>query len=162
MKDLLDKISSYQIFNYLFPGAVFVALAEWATPYTFIQDDLLIGAFVYYFIGLVVSRVGSLAVEPAIRWSRIVAFADYKDFIKACKNDEKIELLSEVNNTYRTLCSLFLLLLLLKFYGWIAHYWIWLDAIAKPLGLFALLCLFVLSYKKQTEYLVKRVEVAKK
>ena len=28
MKDLLDKLSSYNIFNYLLPGVVFVAISH--------------------------------------------------------------------------------------------------------------------------------------
>lgn len=31
MKDLLDKLSSYNIFNYLLPGIIFTALVEMLT-----------------------------------------------------------------------------------------------------------------------------------
>ena len=37
-------------------------------------------------------------------------FAPYKDFVRACDRDPKLELLSEQNNMYRTLCALFLAL----------------------------------------------------
>jgi hypothetical protein len=64
MKEILDKLSSYNLFNYLLPGIIFVVLASEITRYSFIHDDIVIGAFLYYFIGLVISRFGSLAIEP--------------------------------------------------------------------------------------------------
>jgi len=103
MKDILSKLSSYNLFNYLLPGIIFVVLATKVTHYSFIQQDILIGAFLYYFIGLVISRLGSLVIEPLLKCLLFLQFADYKDFLAASKKDEKIELLSEVNNTYRTL-----------------------------------------------------------
>jgi hypothetical protein len=57
MKELLDKISSYNLFNYLLPGVLFATLAEYLTSYHLVQDDLVVGAFVYYFMGLVVMAV---------------------------------------------------------------------------------------------------------
>ncbi len=117
MKDLLSKLSSYNLFNYLLPGIIFVVLAKDLCNYSFIQQDIVIGVFLYYFIGLVISRFGSLVIEPLLRHVSFLKFADYKDFVAASKIDEKIELFSEVNNTYRTLCSLFILLGLLKIYG---------------------------------------------
>lgn len=65
MKDLLDKISSYNLFNYLFPGILFAVISKEFTSYSLLQDNLIVGAFIYYFIGLVVSRFGSLVIEPA-------------------------------------------------------------------------------------------------
>ena len=100
MVDLLSKISSYDLFNYLLTGIIFVILADSFTRYSFIQQDIAIGLFLYYFIGLVISRVGSLAIEPLLKRIAFLKFADYKDFISASEKDKKIELLSEVNNTY--------------------------------------------------------------
>lgn len=58
MKEILEKVSSYNLFNYLLPGTVFVFVLSKISGYNFIQKDLLIGAFLYYFIGLVISRIG--------------------------------------------------------------------------------------------------------
>jgi hypothetical protein len=116
VKELLEKLSSYNLFNYLLPGIVFVVLAARVTRYSFIQQDIVIGAFVYYFIGLVISRVGSLVIEPLLKRTSFVKFADYSHFVAASKADTRIEVLSEANNSYRTLCATFLVLLLLKGY----------------------------------------------
>ena len=125
MKDLLDKLSSYNIFNYLLPGTIFAGLGEQLTSHSLIQDNLLIGLFLYYFIGLIISRIGSLTVEPFLKWIKLVQFADYKDYVKASELDPKIELFSEQNNMYRTLCSLFMTLLLFKIYDEIKNALSW-------------------------------------
>ncbi|MCQ9208569.1 MAG: hypothetical protein NG712_04240, partial [Omnitrophica bacterium] len=67
MKELVQKLSSYNLFNYLFPGIVFVIILKEMTSYSLLQENFITGAFVYYFIGLVVSRFGSLVVEPLLK-----------------------------------------------------------------------------------------------
>ena len=163
MKDLLDKLSSYNIFNYLLPGTLFVGLGKEISSYSFVQDNLLIGLFLYYFIGLIISRLGSLILEPLLKNKKIkfVKFAPYEDFVKASKLDPKIEIFSEQNNMYRSLCMLSIALILLKIYDLV-----WgsrsLDNVTIIfIFLIGLLVLFLFSYKKQTEkYVVKRVKIA--
>ena len=161
IKNILSKLSSYNLFNYLLPGIVFVVLANKFTHYSFIQQDIVIGLFLYYFIGLVVSRFGSLVIEPLLKRLLFLQFADYKDFVAASKSDEKIEMLSEVNNTYRTLCSLFIILLLLKLYEKICGRYTFLkewDAIGLAV---LLLVMFLFSYRKQTNYIKKRINASR-
>ena len=117
MKEIIDKLSSYNLFNYLLPGIIFAVIAKDFLPFHFIQEDVIIGAFVYYFIGLVISRFGSSVIEPVLKRFRFLKFSDYSDFVSASKNDPKLEILSEANNVYRTFCSVFILLLLLKLYN---------------------------------------------
>lgn len=157
MKDILSKLSSYNLFNYLLPGVIFAVLASEVTQYSFTQHDIVMALFMYYFIGLVISRFGSLAVEPLLKWVSFLHFADYKDFIAASKKDDKLELLSEVNNTYRTLCSLFTLLLLLKLYEKIEGTFPVLKEWHTIVLAALLLLIFLLSYKKQTSYITKRI-----
>lgn len=158
MKELLDKISSYNLFNYLFPGILFAVLSKEITTYSFLQENLIIGGFVYYFIGLVVSRIGSLIIEPILRKLSFLKFADYKDFISALQKDSKIELLSEINNMYRTLTSLFILLILLKVYELIESNLPILKDWNSYILLALLLFMFLFSYRKQTTYIIKRIK----
>jgi len=160
MKDLIDKLSSYNIFNYLFPGIIFAAIGTRATSFPLLFDDIVIGVFVYYLYGVVVSRIGSLLLEPFLRWAKFVQFASYADFLAASKVDEKIETLSEQNNMYRTLASVFLCVLLL----------VGVDAIQKRFPSIAdhvlqgvivlLIILFVWSFRKQTQYISSRITSA--
>ena len=160
MLELLDKISSYNLFNYLLPGVLFAVMASKLTHYSFLGYDVVVAAFLYYFIGLVVSRFGSLVVAPVLRFTGFIKFADYKPFIAASKKDPKIELLSEANNTYRTLCSLFLLLFLLKLYERLSARWPLFERF-HLLGLVLLLLItFVFAYRKQTEFIRKRIDAS--
>lgn len=157
MKVLLDKLSSYNIFNYLFPGILFSILADKLTSYTIIQPDLILGVFLYYFIGLLVSRVGSLLVEPVLKKIGFIKFAPYQDFVSASKKDNKLELLSEANNMYRTFVSLFLCLLLLKFYSYLSGKYLLMQDWQTEILVTFLLGIFLFSYRKQTQSITKRI-----
>ena len=162
MESLLEKLSSYNIFNYLFPGILCAVIIDHITEIPIIHSDLLTGMFVYYFIGLVASRIGSLAVEPFMKLIKVIEFAPYSDFITAAKVDSKIEVLSEQNNMYRTLIAVFLLV----------GFTVLLEEVVACLGLsqttikycmvLLFLALFCFSYSKQTRYLKERIDTYKK
>lgn len=158
MKDLLDKISSYNLFNYLLPGILFVCISKYFTDYNFIQDNNFIGVFLYYFIGMVISKFGSLFVEPILIKISFLKFADYKSFIVASKKDEKIELFSEVNNTYRTIIALFIILLLVKTYNYFQVRWNISINITYLIVVVVILVIFLFSYRKQTNYITERIK----
>ena len=158
MNELLAKLSSYNIFNYLFPGVVFVVLLRKISGYDFIQKDIVTGAFLYYFIGLIISRVGSLFIEPFLKWIKFLEFAEYSKFVSASKVDAKIDLFSEVNNMYRTLCSLFLLLVVSKAYERYLSELSFFKHYGSVLAVVLLLLLFIFSYRKQTSYITKRID----
>jgi len=191
MKELLDKLSSYNLFNYLLPGPIFVAASRPITSHTFRDENiapdnllnyLLPGAilvatsrgitshtfrdeniaielFLVYFIGMVISRLGSLTIEPAMKKVKFIKFAPYKEFVRASLKDTRIDLLSEQNNTYRTLCAVFPALGILKLYDLAAEGW---PRTARTLVLVGLFLLFALAYRKQTEYVRKRIDATPK
>lgn len=161
MKDLLDKLSSYNIFNYLLPGVLFAAFVDALTSLNVLQKDIVIGVFVYYFLGAVVSRIGSLFVEPLLRKVGFITFAPYEDFVRASKADPKLEVLSEANNMYRTICALMLTVAAVDLYDYASQYFPLLRAVAPIVCIVGLLGLFLLSYKKQTSYIMKRIAVHK-
>ncbi|MEZ6104464.1 MAG: hypothetical protein R3E01_36465 [Pirellulaceae bacterium] len=158
MKEIIEKLSSYNVLNYLVPGALFAILGEQITAYTFARSDVVTGLILYYFIGLVISRLGSLLIEPALKKLKFIKFAAYPDYVAASATDAKIDTLSEANNTYRTLCTLFLSLGLLKVYELLANRLTWTPV--KALGVFCgvLFLLFLFSYRKQTNYISQRVK----
>ena len=158
---MLNKLSSYNLFNNLLPGILFAILASKLTRYSFIQPDIIIGVFLYYFIGIVISRFGSLIIEPALKRVSFLRFADYKDYISASKADETIEILSEVNNMYRTLCSLLVIILLLKIYQEVASKFPLLEEWGLIILYGLLLVMFLASYRKQTNYITKRIVAIK-
>lgn len=161
MKELLDKLSSYNIFNYLLPGVLFSVLASKMTELELIQKDIVVGVFVYYFVGLIISRFGSLIIEPLLRKTKFLKFADYKDFIQASAKDGKIEILSEANNMYRTFIATFLLLGLMKLYFLLATKWSFLTDWSDWILVILIIGMFLFSYRKQTNYITKRINSQK-
>jgi hypothetical protein len=161
MKELLDKISSYNLFNYLLPGIIFAALAQDMIRFPVLQRDVFSAVFLCYFVGLAISRFGAVILEPLLKWLRFVRFADYRDFVHAAKKDDQVALLSEVNNTYRTLCALFILLLLLKLCTKIEGSFPSLRDWNGTALAIVLLVLFLFSYRKQTAYVTKRIDANK-
>lgn len=160
MKEILEKLTTYNLFNYLLPGVLFVVSLDMLTSYSLIQKDLILGAFVYYFAGLVISRFGSLVVEPILKKMSFLKFANYADFVSASKQDSKIETLSEANNMYRTFTAMLVLLLLLKTYDLVAIKLPILNEYGFGTLVILLLVMFLFSYRKQTAYIVKRINSA--
>ncbi len=158
MNELLSKLSSYNLFNYLVPGVLFAIISTEITPYHFLQKEIVLGLFLYYFLGIVVSRFGSLVIGPVLKRLRFVKFAEYRAFVLASKKDPQIEILSEVNNTYRTLSSMCCLLLFLKIYARFEMEFPLVKAWSGTALILILLLMFAFAYRKQTQFIVKRIK----
>lgn len=160
MKDILDKLSSYNIFNYLLPGVLFAVFGSRLTGIPLLSEDLVIGVFLYYFYGLVVSRVGSLIIEPILKKFAYIKHESYEKYVAAVKADSQLGVLLEVGNMYRTLAALFICLLATML----------CEELSKQIGMgvvsASVLCLvlfstlFVISYRKQAAYISARVKAA--
>lgn len=161
MKEILDKLSSYNIFNYLLPGVLFSLLVSKMTELELIQKDLVVGVFVYYFVGLIVSRFGSLIIEPLLKKINFLKFAEYKDFVSASAKDKKIETLSEANNMYRTFIATFILIGLVKLYYLLTAEWTFLNDWNDWILVVLIIGMFLFSYRKQTIYVTKRINSQK-
>ncbi|MFK5938591.1 MAG: hypothetical protein QM497_09385 [Sulfurimonas sp.] len=129
---------------------------EKITSYSIIHKDMLIEAFLAYFIGLVISRISSIIIEPCLKKVGFVKFTEYKDFVLASKSDKKIELLSESNNMYRVFISSFFILIIVILYE--KYLQDILTGYTSYIAITGLLILFLFSYRKQTSYITQRVE----
>lgn len=161
MDDLLAKISSYNVFTNLLPGVVFCFVATNVFGYPLMPDDVVAGVFFYYFVGMIISRVGSLVVEPLLIWMKLVEYADYKDYVAAAKVDEKIPELLETNNMYRSGVALAAALLSLAILERIKGWFGWSTSTVSLFALSALALIMVASFSKQTTYIRKRVAMHK-
>jgi hypothetical protein len=158
MKNILHQLNLYNVFNNLFPGVLFVIIAKSTTDYNFVQEDNFLGVFLYYFVGMTVSRFGSVIIEPLFKKIKLLKFRDYKEYIVASRQDAKIELLSEVNNTYRTLNSMMFLLLILKFCNFLSIKFELNDTFLLTCLILLTTALYLFSYNKQTNYITKRID----
>ncbi len=159
MNELLNKVSSYNIFNYLLPGVVFMAATgATITYFPFVNRDIVTLGFLYYFVGLAISRFGSLVLEPLLQRVSFLQHADYREYVAAEKKDDRLLVLGEVNNMYRTLCSLFFILLLLRVGIAVEKKFPFMQSHNSTILALILLITFLFAFRKQTAYVVKRIK----
>lgn len=157
-KIILDKLSQYNFLTNILPGTVLCILLHYLVGYNLLLSDYYLAGILFYFAGMVNSRFGSLVVEPLLKGLKIVVFAPYSDFVRAEIQDAKLTVISQENNTYRSYVSVMVLVLLAYLYKMtLAN----IEIVGNNeivILLALLIVLFVCSYRKQTNYVRKRVE----
>lgn len=155
MEELLKKIETYNIINYLLPGVIFGVIFTYLIGINIYDENFIIATVEYYFTGLVLSRIGSVMIKPILKKMNVIYEKDYKQFIKKEKEDEKISLLVREGNQYRTFIATFLTLILVELVN------IFMGVKDKYMMIFVfifLTILFTFSYRKQTKLITKRIE----
>ena len=175
VKNVIEKVSSYHIFNYFFPGIIFCWLIDKVTRVSISTCEVWKDIFIYYFVGMTISRIGSIYIEAALRSVKIpnkdrkkepfLNFIPYGDYITASKKDGFIKTLNEMNNTYRTLLTVFIVATGVKlydifFYDMVQGFGDTGNSVSLLILFLLTIILFVNSYRKQTDYIKKRVEKA--
>lgn len=161
IENILDKLSSYNILNNLLPGTIFCYLMDYLLKINLFKKDVIVNLCLFYFLGMIVSRIGSVIVEPLLKKCKFVVFANYEDYIYASKEDSKIEILSETNNLYRSILGLSLALLIVKLYLIIIKKYSYLNTFSPIIIIISIFILFAFAYKKQTKYIKQRIEKSK-
>ena len=161
LASFLGRISNYNLLNNLIPGAILCVLLKYLVGYDFMNVGTLELMVIFYFVGMVNGRIGSLIVEWILKKVNFVTFRDHKLFVAAEQKDKKIVYLSETNNMYRSMISVAVTALLAKLY----HVGVDLQwdrgNISEWVVLVAMLILFACAYRKQTNYIVSRIDVQK-
>ena len=159
MNDFFNKLSSYNLFNNLLPGILYTILLNHFTNYEISQDNLLTNIFLYYFIGLTISRISSISVEPILKKFKFVTFRDYHLFVKANKEDVKLDILLETNNKFRVLLTMVILIIFAKiFYSINYNIFKFSENTQQYLLLILIALIYLFAYRKQTNYVTKRID----
>ena len=145
MEKFFDKMETYNILNFLFPGIIFASILTFLTEKNIYSSSLIIATFEYYFTGLVLSRIGSIVINPIIEKTRVVKKEKYK----------KIEILQREANQYRTFVATFVCLLLVEIYNCI---FVDISKINTIIYFIGLIILFTLSYRKQLKFIIERLK----
>ncbi len=159
MNDLLKQLSSYNLFTNLFPGAAFCVMLSEFFGHPLILENLFAAFFFYYFVGIVISRVGSLLVEPIFRLLHVIEPQSYEDYVIGASVDAELKTLSESSAVYRTLVALPICMGVYQL-GYMIADQNSLSPLARACVLFAsLFVLFTAAYWKQSRYVSKRIAV---
>lgn len=160
--NILGKLSSYNFFNNLYPGVLFVFLLRNIYGIELEWKNWIEAISVCYFIGMIMSKLGSIVIEPGLKKFSVIEYISYSDYIKASNINTPINILSETNNTYRTLLAMSFFLLLIKIGIMVnvlclSHGITFFQDYKEWELLIFLVILFGYSYRKQTIYIYKRV-----
>ena len=159
MDKLIEKLSEYNILNYLIPGVLFLCFIDALEIHDINEKNVFLMLFGGYFAGMVLSRLGSIVVEPLFKWLNIVIYAPYSDYLKAEEKDTKLPRLVSENNMYRTFVAMFVLILVLFLCRLSSCINVFLHSRwAIILMLFTLLMIYCFAFNKQTSYIRNRVE----
>lgn len=93
--DLMEKISSYNLFNYLLPGALLSFFTHPLIDINFAAFHWIEVFFFIYFLGLLISRLGAILVENIFKYFKICKFCRYEDYCVAESQDSKLSILNE-------------------------------------------------------------------
>lgn len=157
-KTIIDKVSQYNFITNILPGTILCIVLKYLVGYDIIVDEPYLNGFIFYFIGMINNRIGSLFIEPLCKWIHIVEFARYSDYIDAEKSDAKLSVLNMENNAFRSYISLSFITLTAFLYRDYISIWVFIHCHRELVILCILLLVFVLSYRKQTSFIRKRVE----
>ena len=88
--------------------------------------------------------------------------ASYKEYCKVSEQNSFIKTLNETNNMYRTMIAVFACVLVIKIYELLSMHLIdffsQIGTALEILFLVVVMILFIMSYRKQTDCIRKRVE----
>lgn len=90
---------------------------------------------------------------------KIINKFDYKKYVKAEKEDSKIQLLLEIANMYRTLSAMFLMLTIFVLVIRFLPVNIMTSCCCLLLVYFVLFILFAVAFRKQYKYILERINV---
>lgn len=153
LKTLSEKLSSYSLFNFIFPGILFLGLIKFVGKKDIIFDEniwwFLLAA---YSCGMIISRIGSLIVEELFKKFGWIKKYDVQKYSESLKHNVMTGILLEICNTYRTLCAMWLILFVLTMFVdlEICRYkLLFIEAI--------LIILFAFSFVKQHNYFTENI-----
>jgi hypothetical protein len=137
------EIPFYNILNVFFVGVIAVILYGYIFPTEMKYvlgsiDNYAAGSVgVYalpYFIGLVISRVGSIVVEPIVKWLKLIPWVEYEIYCKAEQDDKMLRTLAREYALSRNFATLFLSLFVASP---IARHWTFLVVAILMTALFS-------------------------
>jgi hypothetical protein len=158
MEKVIERISSYNLFNNLLPGTIYAVFIDSIGQISLITDSMILNFLLFYCWGVIIGRFGSVVIERIAKKLKIVQYAEYSDFITVSEKDKKLETLLEMNNMYRTFIALFVIIVITKLYKLLLDYCAFLYKINDYIVFAILIVLFVFSFRKQTRYIHDRVQ----
>lgn len=161
---MFDKLDAYNIVANLVPGAALVYALHYSgfpSPNPEKLGAFLLVAFV---AGVTANRIGSLVLDPLLRWKKIgfLFEKDYPAFVGLEREDEKLDTLVANSGLYRTFFTAGLIyLMLLGTDLWLTK----IDASNREIfiGFVVIgMMVFLFALRKEDGYIKSRIDKVKK
>ena len=161
MSELLKRLNSYDFFTSLLPGCLYTWYLARLHGIVLMESDMKVAAvvytvFVWYFLGLVINRIGA-GMKRVFESIGLIEWVAYERYVRASKQDSLIRVLSEKNNTYRSMAALCLVVIITEIVLWVSG-----RILLSGVCILAALIgwgIFVYSQSTQSAYIVERVEI---
>lgn len=160
MEAFLNKLSDYIFLQTIIPGALIAYISSIFLTIDFLTYNPIYDFFIVFILGLIAGRMGSIIIEPLYNFTKITPYRKHALFIVAEQKDNKIIKLLDSNNLYRSIIGCFVFLAAEKGYICLLEIFPHLQKYSFWIILFSLLVIFSLSYRKQTKYIVSRIDKA--
>ena len=157
MDKIFESLNHYDIVTCLIPGIVFCQLIDWLYGTKFIEENTITLMIISYVFGIIVSRIGSIIIEPLCKVSKIIVMADYEQWRKAASQCEEVKTLTTKSTVYRSWVALMLIQIILLLIFPLSDFASNIGKCYLFFGQFIVLILLILSYRKQIDYVCKRV-----
>lgn len=112
LKSLSEKLSAYQLFNFIYPGAVFLGILSYKGVPLGMLKEIWWFLLASYFLGMTISRFGSIVIESICLKFGWIEKYDIKRYADNIAKNSFTAILLELTNIYRTNCSMGILLFL--------------------------------------------------
>tara|TARA_R110000765_G_scaffold287876_3_gene384207 strand:+ start:158 stop:652 length:495 start_codon:yes stop_codon:yes gene_type:complete len=159
---MFDKLDAYNLVANLVPGAALayaLNLSDFPTPP---PSDILAFLLAAFVAGVTVNRLGSLVLDPLLRWKRLpfhLKPKDYKSFVTSERDDPKLEILVANAGLYRTFLSgglvyfvLMALDYLVDFLGFSTRSTLWVSLVIAMI-------VFLFALRKEDDYIHQRLSM---
>lgn len=154
IKLIIDRVSSYQFFNFVYPGLLLSGVFDIYDVVDVFSLNIWYVLLISYSLGMLASRIGSIVIENIFVCCKWMERFDYDEFNKAEKSNSKVSLHLEISNMFRTISATSLLILIARVANCIYDF-----GFSMPWGIvlivLAIFILFCFSFTKQYEYLKK-------
>lgn len=155
MDFIAKKIDNYNLFTNIVPGYIMLMFNIY---YFEILIPSILEQLVYaYIIGLTLNRIGSIITAKVLLLFTKEKGENYSKYIKACKQDDKIEVLLQQRNEFRTICTLFIVCIIEMAGHYIVNKLYIPTDIIMVLVLIILVVIYGISFCKHNKYIADRV-----
>ncbi|HEX3005985.1 MAG TPA: hypothetical protein VHO90_00055, partial [Bacteroidales bacterium] len=118
MKEVLEKLSFYNVFTYILTGVVYSFFTDAFGGLYIVRESWFAGIFLFYFVGLIIGETGRLIIEPMLY--RLDIIKPLKEATMAKTFDGPgLQAMLGFKNMYRSVISLFVAIIATYLYFYI-------------------------------------------